>query len=335
MVKRSDVARLAGVSPAVVSYVLNNGPRQVSPSTRQRVLDAVETLDYSPNALASSLRRGSTRTVGLIMPSPMNPYIAEIADRLEKKTAEKRHVMQICISRLDIDLDVQNLNALIDHQVDGIIMLSATSLDSYKKANRSGKPVVVIDHIDDLDLNLASSIRVDNELEAKLAVDHLLANNHRKIACITGPVEVPTSNERLAGWKASLMHAGLAADESSVFRAQYTAEGGWNATKRMLDNSVSLPTAIFVASDAQAQGVISALTESGISVPEEISIISFDGSTASLYTSPPLTVVRQPIADIVELGLSELFRRIAEPESKTQHKIAKCNIIERGSVRLL
>jgi len=333
LVKRADVAALAGVSPAVVSYVLNNGPRHVSDATRAKVLAAVKLLGYTPNALAAGLRRGATKTIGVIMPSPVNPYLAELVDQIEEQTASLGYSIQISISRNDLDRDIPSIRGLLDRQVDGLIVLSASAYESIQTLGRDAIPVVVIDHIPQQ--SRVSSVHVNNELESANAVHYLHRLGHETIACLSGPQEVPTSDERISGWRLAQRAAGFIDSDAFVVRAPYTAQGGWDATAELFDARNLKPTAVFVASDAQAQGLLAALSERGISVPSEMSVISFDGSDTSRFTSPPLTVIRQPADDIVEIALEELLRKISDPESEPSHIVMNCELIERASTAAL
>ncbi|CAB4678081.1 MAG: substrate-binding domain-containing protein [Actinobacteria bacterium] len=329
MVKRADVAALAGVSPSVVSYVLNGGPRHVSEPTRLNVLAAVKQLGYTPNALAAGLRRGATKTIGMIMPSPVNPYLAELADQIEEQAAELGYSIQISISRNDREQDIGSIRGLLDRQVDGLIVLSTSAFESLQALGRDQVPIVVIDHISER--SRVSSVHVNNELESRKAVHYLHQLGHETIACLSGPQEVPTSDERISGWRLAQQESGFSDSDSLIVRAPYTAQGGWDATAELIDMTNLKPTAVFVASDAQAQGLLAALSERGISVPSEMSVISFDGSATSRFTSPPLTVVMQPAQEIVEIALNELLRKIAEPNSEPAHIVMNCQLIERAS----
>lgn len=329
MVKRADVAALAGVSPAVVSYVLNGGPRHVSEATRARVLSAVKELGYTPNALAAGLRRGTSRTIGIVMPSPLNPYLAELADLIEEQTAKMGYSVQFSISRDIEDRDVASIQGLLDRQVDGLIVLSSFAFQTLQSMGSSHPPVVVIDHL--AERASVSSVHVDNEFESRRAVEYLQSLGHKNIVCLSGPEHVSTSNERISGWRSAQHSAGLDDSEALVFRAPYTPQGGWEAANQILNIKKQKPTAVFVASDAQAQGLLAALSDRGVSVPGQLSIISFDGSAASRFTSPPLTVIKQPAEEIVEKALGELFKKMSDPDSKPIHLVARCELIERGS----
>lgn len=329
MVKRADVAALAGVSPAVVSYVLNGGPRHVSDATKAKVLDAVKRLGYSPNALAAGLRRGETKTIGIVMPSPVNPYLAELADNIEEQAAAFGYSIQISISRNDRERDVSSIKGLLDRQVDGLLVLSSSTFDSLQSLGRRYPPVVVIDHI--TETSKVSSVHVNNELESRKAVEHLHSLGHKTVACLSGPKEVPTSDERISGWRLAQVAAGFSDSDALVVRSPYTAQGGWDACEAIFNLKSPKPTAVFVASDSQALGLLAGLSEKGVSVPDDLSVISFDGSALSRFTAPPLTVVRQPTDDIVKQALMELRKKIVEPDSKPINIVLACQLIERAS----
>jgi len=322
---------LAGVSPSVVSYVLNGGPRQVSPERRKRVLHAVEYLDYRPNAIASSLRRGSSRAIGMITPSPENPYFAELADAFERRLAGEGYQLRFAITREDASRDREIILSMLDQMVDGLMLLSAGTFHSIPKTAQSRVPVVVVDHIPRS--AHASSVRIANGKSCMEAVGHLQSLGHRRIACIVGPLNIQTSRERLEGWRIQQKAIGGPSTDDFVGSGAYTAEGGAIAMKEILMRlpHAQWPTAVFVSSDAQAQGVLAVCHDRGLNVPEAISIVCVDGSSWTRYNRPSVTAVRQPMEEIVEVASGLLIAHITDPTTPFQHIVLDALIVERES----
>jgi len=337
MVTRADVASMANVSPAVVSYVINGGPRPVSVEARARVVAAIEALDYRPNAIASALRGGSTRSIGLLMPSPTNPYFAELADAIEDELFDVGHVLSIGITDDDAARERVHLRSLVDRRVDGIILISSRALASVTESRIiDPPPIVVVDRVDD-DSGV-SSVHVENVLDAAHAVDHLQSWGHRLIGCVAGPWPIPLSAERVQGWSQQQASIGAPNDLDLVAHAEFSAEGGAEAAQALLgpDSRVHAkrgmrPTALFVSSDAQAHGVLRQCHELGLRVPEDVSIVSFDGTQSARFTSPTLTTMRQPVRSIGSTAAKMLLGRVADPAAEPTTVVFRSNLVVGGS----
>lgn len=325
MPTRAEVAALAGVSPAVVSYVVNGGPRPVSHAARKRVLAAIEALDYRPNGVASALRGGLTRSIGLMIPTANNPYFGELADAIEREAFESGNVLSIGITGGNTDRERAQLRSFADHRVDAVIMASSQMLETAKVVELHGAPVVVIDWVDDGE-NLASSVHLNNLLDAAYAVEHLQSWGHRLIGCVTGPWPTAVSRQRQSGWSRQQRRIGAHDGRELVAHAEFSPAGGAEAAHALLGPDGrplaacgKRPSALFVSSDAQAHGVLRACDELGLRVPEDVSIVSFDGTQSARYTRPVLTTMRQPIREIgataVRLVLDRVRDRSRAPES--------------------
>lgn len=325
MATRAEVAALAGVSPAVVSYVVNGGPRPVSHAARERVLAAIEVLDYRPNGVASALRGGLTRTIGLLVPTASNPYFGELADAVEREAFESGNVLSIGITADSTDRERAQLRSFADRRVDAVIMASSQMLQTARGVDLHRAPVVVIDRIDD-GADLASSVQLDNRLDAAYAVEHLQGWGHRLIGCVTGPWPTVVSQQRESGWREQQRRVGAPEGRELVAHAEISPAGGAEAAHALLGPDGRpfaacgrRPTALFVSSDAQAHGVLRACDELGLRIPQDVSIVSFDGTQSARYTRPVLTTMRQPIREIgataVRLALDRVRDRTRAPRS--------------------
>jgi len=311
-VTRNDVAEYAGVSTAVVSYVVNEGPRKVAPETRARVLDAIRALGYRPNATARALRMGTTRTFGLITPDGGNPLFAELAKAIDREAAARGYVVLQTSADGDPLTERAKIAELLTRQVSGLLLVAPTadpSLDDVEV------PVIAINRV----LPTVGSVRPAYREGARLGVEHLISHGHRRIGLVIGGAGHP---ERELGWRDALEAAGLA--EGPVARATFSREGGYRAAQTLLE---SQPTAIFASSDLQAIGVLRALHEAGVDVPGDVAVAAFDGTPETEYTWPPLTVVRQPVEQLAR----EAVRRLIEGEESTEALTVPTELILRRS----
>lgn len=313
---RSDVARLAGVSPAVVSYVINDGPRPVSAATRARVEDAIRQLEYRPNAIASALRGGATRSVGLLTPGQHNPYYAELVENIEHQFTELGYLVLTASTSQNRSQEERYLHTLIDRKVDALLLTSSVALA------RSGiravdVPVVVFDNV--ADDSALSGIGWDEGADAATAVEHLQLHGHREIGCIAGPPRDPISSARLGGWHAQQELAGLPHDDSLVAVTEYSEEGGYSAAMTLLrpgaERDGLRPSALFVSSDVQAIGALFACYELGLRVPEDVAVVAHDGTRAATFSTPPLTTLRQDLEYVAQLAAAHTVQRIASPST--------------------
>ncbi|MEV6272637.1 LacI family DNA-binding transcriptional regulator [Kribbella sp. NPDC051936] len=311
-VTRNDVAEYAGVSTAVVSYVVNEGPRKVAPETRERVLDAIRALGYRPNATARALRMGTTRTFGLITPDGGNPLFAELAKAIDREAAARGYVVLQTSADGDPLTERAKIAELLARQVSGLLLVAPTadpSLDDVEV------PVIAINRV----LPTVSSVRPAYREGARLGVEHLISHGHRRIGLVIGGAGHP---ERELGWRDALEAAGLA--EGPIARATFSREGGYRAAQTLLE---SQSTAIFASSDLQAIGVLRALHEAGVDVPGDVAVAAFDGTPETEYTWPPLTVVRQPVEQLAR----EAVRRLIEGEESTEALTVPTELILRRS----
>lgn len=306
-VTRQDVARYAGVSNAVISYVINSGPRNVAPATREKVLEAIRVLDYRPNAAARALKLGSTELLGLVVPDATNPYFAELARAVEQAADEKGYALLLTSSALDTDRERKLLKKLISRQVDGLLLASMESNPDLSAVSAANIPVVLLDRSEASDGIVA--VGVNYRAASRMGVQHLIGHGHTNIGLVVGNDNGPTAIAREQGWLDALHEARLS--EGPIARAEFSRVGGLEAGKRLL-NRDKPPTAVFVSSDMQAVGVLRALHEAGARIPEDVAVVSFDGTIETEFSWPPLTAVRQP----TELMAGGAIKALVDPASQ-------------------
>jgi LacI family transcriptional regulator len=306
-VTRADVARYAGVSTAVVSYVVNNGPKPVAPATAARVAEAIAVLGYRPNLSARALRRGSTQMLGLVVHDSSNPFFGSFALEITVEAARLGYVVLMINSLANVEMEQRALDDLVGRQVDGVILASTQPLAFAVRHRSSAVPAVLID----------SSVAVPGHFSlgpdaldaARTIVDHLIKHGHTSIGIVIGN-DGSDLDRREEGWQVALRAAGL--PDGPVARTPFSREGGYRGGQQLLAGG-RRPTAIFASSDLQAVGLLKAIREHGLSVPDDIAVVSFDGTAESEYCNPPLTVVRQPIHEMAMRAVDRVLAQDVPP----------------------
>ncbi|MFC6379057.1 LacI family DNA-binding transcriptional regulator [Tatumella terrea] len=299
-VTREEVASLAGTSVAVVSYVINNGPRPVAEATRERVLQAIRQTGYQPNSIARALASGTTRTFGVVVPDISNPFIASLAHELLQESMRYGHVMLLGDSGDDGQREQDIIQGLLNRQVDGLIYISADRQPHTEIICRSGTPVIMLDGVEPGPG--VSVLRMDERQAAREATAHLLSHGYREVGIITGPAWMLNTRDRLQGWRDAMEHAGLAVNPHWVVPADYTRQGGYQAALHLLSGP-GCPRALFVCNEQMAIGSLRAFHQQGIRVPDDLAIVGFNGTDQGAYHLPSLTSVRQPIAEIAATAI--------------------------------
>jgi len=327
-----EVAENAGVSYATVSHVINN-TRVVSPETRERVLAAMSSLNYRPNALARSLRQGKTNTIGLVLPDSANPFFAEISRSIEDESFKKGYSVFLCNTELDTKRELFYVDVLSKKQVDGIIFVAAgDQADSLDFLLRENMPVVMIDR--DLPNVEVDAVLTDHQLGGFLATHHLLELGHKRIACIAGPSSITPSAERIIGYRNALEQAGISYDENLVIRGDYHAQSGMEITHFILKMNPR-PTAIFALNDLMALGALRAAAEAGYSIPKDLAVVGYDDLELARFTNPPLTTIAQPKKEIGAQAVNLLVDRISRKNRPPSHLVLVPELIIRRSTKEL
>ena len=284
-VTRNDVARLAGVSTAVVSYVVNDGPRPVSPATRERVLAAIAELGYRRDAIARNLRTGRTHSIGLVVPDIGLPYFGAITQQLVECAFEAGHQMLICTTSWLPEREHAQLAALAERRVDGVVLMSVDPLQDFSAVAALGIPTVVVDRPE---FAVRGTYR---------ATAHLVGHGHSRIAFVGGGRGWVVSRRRREGWAAALRDHDLPAPDELVLAAPCTRPGGYAAAAELLALKEP-PTAVFAESDAQAVGILRCAHDHGLRVPDDLAVASGEGTELAEFAIPSLTTLHQPIERI-------------------------------------
>jgi LacI family transcriptional regulator len=310
-----DVARRAGVSPITVSRVINND-NYVSIETRRRVEQAIADLDYIPNSLGPSLRSKRTKTLALVLSNIINPFWTTVARGVED-TADK-HGYHIIMGNTDESPAKQEKYVvfLLKKQVDGFLLVpsSPRSFDTLLKRH---VPFVVMDRrIPDAPMD---TVYGDSIGGAYALTRHLLELGHERIIVIAGPQQISTASDRVEGYLRALDEAGLS-QQQQVCWGEYTLEAGYEFTRQVLLTSPR-PTAIFATNNFIAIGVMRALREAGLRVPEDLSVVAFDDLPMAITIDPFFTVADQPAYEMGQQATELLLARLSGEAPEGFHEI--------------
>ncbi|PTM57902.1 LacI family DNA-binding transcriptional regulator [Desmospora activa] len=299
-----DVAEKAGVSIATVSKVINHLP--VGQKTKAKVLAVMQELNYRPSILASALTGKGTATIGFLLPDLANPFVAEMARRVEDRAHERGFNVVICSTDFDRTKEARYISLLRQKSVDGFILAGGfKNVDLIMELLKGHIPVVLLaESYPSLSIN---SVKVDDFSGGYEVASHLLSLGHRQIAVIAE--EASSSQERIRGYKQAMQDKGVKIQNEWIVIAGSSSEDGKRAAAELLDRS-NPPTAIFACNDLLAIGVILAAREQGFQIPGDLSIVGFDNTLLSMSSDPPLTTVEQPIqemcAQVVDLLMEEI-----------------------------
>lgn len=326
-IRRADVARLAGTSPAVVSYVLNGGPRGVAPETKARVLAAIEQLGYRPNGIARSLRMNRTMTLGLVVPDNANPFFAELARAIEEASYAQGYTLLIGNAAEDDQRQSSYVRTFLARQVDGLFLVPAHGpVGCLDDLRRSKTPWVSLDR--QIPGAGAPAVLVDNRGGAYAATRHLLEHGRRRIACLAGPRDVLPAHDRVAGWRDALAEEGIRPNAMKVWHAPFGRHAGYRAALEILSTN-DRPDAVFAASDEQALGVLRAVAHLGLRCPDDVALAAFDGIPATAYSIPALTTMSQPFADLGRAALTHLLDQMNGESGPAE--VLPVSLVTRGS----
>jgi DNA-binding LacI/PurR family transcriptional regulator len=317
-----DVARLAGVSHQTVSRVLNDVP-SVRPATKLRVEQAITQLRYSPSPAARALVTKRTRMIGLIAPSSADFGPSSIALHFSDAARDARYgVVTVTSVNSDAASIRPFIESLLSQRVEAIVLIVAdlTVLAAVRGLD-VGVPVIAV-AAGQRRGHLTTSI--DQYRGARAAVRHLVELGHRRIAHLSGPPAAPDAIERLRGWRDELAAAQLVAQEPG--HGDWSAESGYRYGEQFGDE-----TAVFVANDQMALGLISALNARGLSVPGDVSVVGFDDVPEAAYYSPPLTTVNQDFAALGALTMQRVLIALEEPDDTTESTPIPTRLVIRKS----
>lgn len=325
-----EVAEYAAVSIATVSRVINK-TGYVSPDLEERVQDAMRILNYQPSALARSLRRQETLTVGLLVPMLDHPFFSALAFASEKTLFQHDYRTLMCSAEENHEKEHAYIDMLIQQRVDGVIFVpTGKSTDNLHRLLARDVPVVLVDR--DLNVSQVDRIMTNNYDGAYEAMRYLLELGHRNIAVIGGPAYSEAMNMRLQGVQAALDDYGVALrPELMGIGDRHQFELGYETAVSLLEKP-DRPTAIFALTDVMAIGVLHAAARHHLRVPEDLSVMGFDNIPISAYSIPSLTTVAQPIYEMGQAAAEVLLNRIQDPALPLETRQLNTRLLIRNSV---
>ena len=331
-----DVAQASGVSYSTVSRVLN-GFEFVKADTRARVLEAAEQLGYIANIQARSLAGGKSKIIGVLVPSLDNAYISAVCQGIDKELVHAGYDLMLYTTHRKQGKEAQYAHAIAGGLTDGLLLmvplidsdrLEASYLDVLQKKNF---PYVLIDQTDAA--GKSTVVDSDNWQGAFDATQYLIDLGHKRIGFSTGMMAINAARERLGGYKAALKANNIAVKKSLIVEGSFAYEGGYRATEKLLKLNKK-PTAIFASNDLSAFGVMDAVRDKGLSIPEDISVVGFDDIPQASITYPKLTTVKQPLEQMGREAVKLLLDQIETPKKPSRVTLAT-TLIKRDSCQAL
>jgi DNA-binding LacI/PurR family transcriptional regulator len=321
-----DVAAKAGVSYQTVSRVVNGNPH-VKSETRARITEAMAELRYRPNVAARHLASRRSRIIGFI---GSMLYYGPVRTMLGVEQTAKKHgynLMVAELARVNADEIRGAFEELCARQVDGIVILVPLDLNmDFIRSARGEIPFIAMDV--DLGMDLPT-VRVDQAKGSLLAIRHVTALGHRRIAFICGPIGWRAARLRKEGWMRALKRAGLS--PGPIYEGDWTPRSGYEAALKLIRNHRGEFSAVVVANDHMALGVLSAFSENGVKVPDEISVLGFDGLPETEFYNPPLSTIYQDFATLGEVAVEYLLDVIDHPKAAPSRYVLKPALVMRKS----
>jgi LacI family transcriptional regulator len=325
----TDVAMRAGVSRQTVSRVLNQ-KGEVRPDTRSRVLAAIEELGYRPNAVAQSMVRGHTCTLGCISPNLTDYTFAHIIEGAQAEARRLGYFLLTASAPGEADVEPL-LEEMLRRQIDGLLVLNPHADGRYRYLLPLIDDSLAVVYLNNTPRGEAvSSVRCDDREGGYQATRYLVALGHTTIATILGPDNEECTFDRLDGYRQALAEVRLKFQPALTEQGNWSATSGYQAARRLLEAGLTF-SAIFAQNDQMAVGAIRALRESGQQVPADVSVIGFDDIPLASYFDPPLTTLRQPMEESGQQAARVLVQTIQDPDRPPEQVLLHARIVERAS----
>ncbi|KAA0991761.1 LacI family DNA-binding transcriptional regulator [Dyadobacter aurulentus] len=326
-----DIAKTLGVSNSTVSRALH-GHADISPETRQAVLDTAAQLDYQPNQLAYNLVKSRTNTIGMIVPEFHNPFFPNVIIGAHEVLTKAGYNLTIMQSNESYQVEISNTKAMLANRVDGLLISltqETNNFDHLSVFEKRDIPLILFNRVcEQIDVPKV----VANDFEsAFMAVEHLLLNGYEKVAHLGGPLNLLVSRERLRGYQAAMEKYGKSIEDHMVIQGMLTQQKARIYGQYLLDLA-ERPDAIFAVNDSAAIEIMLIAKEKGIRIPEELGVVGFSDNPESAYIGPGLTTIRQPTLEMGRTTAEWILQLVdAENISLHERKVLKTELIVRGS----
>ena len=328
-----DIARMANVSKATVSRVLNQSDKGVGEETRKRVQQVIDELEYRPSLLARGISISKTKTIGVIIPDITNPFFSEISQKIAAYAAKRKYTVLFCTTDDSAEKEEQCISVMITKHVDGVILASVMpdQTQTHFRFQKYGIPCVFIDRKIP-QMEQSGGVYVDNEYAFFMATEYLIRNQNRRIAFLSGPILVSTSKERIEGYRYALKAHGIPIDPQLMIVGDHSIETGYHAILEMNQKLVPY-SAVLASSDIIAMGAIKALKQLGVKIPQEVEVIGFDNIEFAELIDPPLTTMEQPIDELAHRAVVMLMQLIQNIPLKEQNIRLESRLIYRKTTK--
>lgn len=308
-VTQKDVAKLAGVSTATVSYVINNGPRSVDEETRKKVVQAIEKLNYQPSAIARSMITKRTNTIGFLIPDILNPVHSAIAKAFEDALYTANYSLILGNSDEELEVELSYLKVFLSKEVDGIALTPTGENRRFLfSLVESGKHLLLLDRL--LEGMKTDCVLFDNIVGAYQAVRHLIELGHTRIGLINLSKSLTPGQERFQGYERALLEAGIKIEPELIMEGDFRAQQGETLIEALLQLNPR-PTALFVSSNRLMRGVLRIIKEHRIRVPEDLALATFDDVGYYVDRTPSITAVSTSIAEFGSEAARLLIERVS------------------------
>jgi LacI family transcriptional regulator len=329
MVTISDVSKLAGVSRSTVSRVIaRNG--YVSEVKRRAIEQAIAQLGYRPNTLAQALRSNRSNMLGAVVVDVGTPYFANMVYGMQRASRAAGKSLLVTSGFADQDEEARAVMELVDRSCDGIVLYLERPMrgDVVEILRQARMPVVSIGRTHYPQSR--GTVKFNNFEGARLAINYLLDQGHRKIVHLSGQAEFGDTAARIEGIEAALTERGMRLSDIHIVNGVFNQEFGYSATNELISEGRDF-TAIFAGDDDMAAGVLQALRENGRRVPEDVSVFGFDDAFHARHMWPPLTTMKQPVDAMGEAAASMLLQLLAEPNGGAREAMIETYLVERAS----
>ena len=327
MVTMADVARRAGVSITTVSHVVK-GTRRTAPETERAVREAIDSTGYIYDGVAGSLRTGGTRTVGVAMSAITNPYFASLVHALERSLAAVGYSTLLADTHDEPAAEARAMGDLLSRRADAVVLApSADPTAAMKLARRRAVPVVLIDRFGDYEVD---QVGCENVEPTASLVDHLAQIGHPRIAMVAGRRGLPTTEERVEGYRLGLRRNALRFLPSLLVSGESDDAPARAAVSRLLSLRTP-PTALIVANNRMTVAAMRALRDHGVRVPQDIALVAFDDFEWADLFAPRLTTIAQPVPEIAAQAVQRILRRLDDPGAPVERTRLPCEFVHRDS----
>nr|WP_315196176.1 LacI family DNA-binding transcriptional regulator [uncultured Flavobacterium sp.] len=328
----SDIAKELGIAPATVSRALSDHP-EISASTKKKVKAAAERLDYRPNKIASSLRSGKTKVIGVLIPTAEHLFFGSVIHGISNLASQHGYDVLIYQSNETEEFEKKGIDTFIGARVDGIlasISKNTTDFSHFKSVKEKNIPIAFFDRTND-DLEI-SSVCIDDYMGAFMATESLIKSGYKSVAHISGPQHIKTFTERIRGYKAALNEYNINFDPNLIYKGDISIEAGRKGVQYFLELEKK-PDAIFATEDFTALGALKELKENGIKVPNQFGVIGFCNDLFGEHITPSLSTVDQKTVQMGEEAFNLIYELILKKGEKInqQKRILTPTLIVRES----